>query len=98
LISKTKIAILSPAEKFLKVTQAGGKLDAAKVEKLYNQLEPVTIEAMLGEWEGGSIDTGHPGHVQMLAMNADNVQPIIVYDEAGKRRYAEELSKGLARV
>jgi hypothetical protein len=90
----------------LKLTQAGGKLDAAEVGKLYNQLEPVTIEAMLGEWEGGSIDTGHPGHVQMLAMkwagknffSADNVQPIIVYDEAGKRRYAEELSKGLARV
>jgi hypothetical protein len=30
--------------------------------------------------------------------SADNVQPIIVYDEAGKRRYAEELSGGLAKV
>jgi hypothetical protein len=78
----------------------------AEVEKLYNQLEPVTIEATLGKRGGGSIDARHPGHVQMLAMksagkkffSADNVQPIIAYDAAGKRRYAEELSGGLARV
>jgi hypothetical protein len=63
LISKPKIAVPSPAEKFLKITQAGGKLDVAEVEKLYNQVEPVTIEAMLGEWESGSIDIGHPGQV-----------------------------------
>jgi hypothetical protein len=49
LISKTKITVPIPAEKFLKITQAGGKLDVAEVKKLYSQLEPVTIEAMLGE-------------------------------------------------
>jgi hypothetical protein len=49
LISKPKIALPSPAEKFLKITQAGEKLDVAEVEKLYNKLEHVTIEVMLGE-------------------------------------------------
>jgi hypothetical protein len=90
----------------LKLTQTKGKVDAAEVEKAYNMLKPVTIDAMIGEWQGGSLDTGHPGHAQMLSMNwagktfisADEVQPIVVYDTEGKRRYAEEISKGGARV
>jgi hypothetical protein len=90
----------------LKLTQTKGKVDAAEVEKAYNSLKAVTIDAMIGEWQGGSLDTGHPGHAQMLSMNwagktfisADEVQPIVVYDAEGKRRYAEEISKGGARV
>jgi hypothetical protein len=100
---ETNTAIHSPAEKFLEISQAGGKLE---VEKLYNQLKSITIEAILGGWEGGSIDTGYLGYDQMLAMkwvgknffSTNNVQPIILYDEARKITYAEELSGGLARL
>ncbi len=31
-------------------------------------------------------------------ISADEVQPIVVYDTEGKRRYAEEISGGGARV
>jgi hypothetical protein len=90
----------------LKLTQTKGKVDAAEVERAYNTLKPVPIDAMIGEWQGGSLDTGHPGHAQILSMNwagktfisADEVQPIVVYETEGKRRYAEEISKGGARV
>jgi len=94
------------AQGFLKITQIDGPVSLAEVEELYNGLEPVPIDKLLGEWKGGSLNTGHPVHQHLLSSNwagktflsADMVQPIMVYDKDGKRRYAEELSGGLARL
>ena len=92
------------AQEFLEITQVDGPVSLAKVEEAYNGLGPVAIDAMIGKWKGGSLDTGHPGHGQLLSMNwagkdflsADDVYPIMVHDKDGKRKHLEEW--GLARV
>ncbi|GAB7356851.1 hypothetical protein MBLNU459_g7723t1 [Dothideomycetes sp. NU459] len=90
------------SEAFSKITQTKDKVPESEVEKLYNALDPVTPEEVLGSWQGGSIDTGHPGHGRMLAMNwagkdfhsINDVHPIMTYDENKQRKYAKEISGG----
>jgi hypothetical protein len=69
------------------------KLDAEQVLSFYDKLQPVEPGFLHGEWQGFSIDTGHPG-VNMLAemrwvgkniYSMDNVDPVMVSDENGSR-------------
>lgn len=61
--------------------------------ELFDRLEPIDTPFMLGEWEGGSFRTGHPGEQQLAALGwagkvfrgDDDVDPIVVRDPAGAR-------------
>ena len=53
---------------------------------------------MIGEWEGGSFDTGHPTHDQLKTNNwagknfrtVDDVEPIVLYDAKGARVWSKD--------
>jgi hypothetical protein len=47
------------------------KLTPAALLEYYDSLAPVTIEFMLGDWEGGVFATGHDGEQQMLLVHWD---------------------------
>lgn len=50
----------SPQEKYTALISSGGKVDPGKVDELFKQLPPIQPNDMLGEWDGGFFDTGHP--------------------------------------
>jgi len=58
----------------------------------------VTREFLLGEWKGGSFDTGHSTHKLLETNNwagknfrsVDDVDPIVLYEEEGKRVWCEQ--------
>ena len=69
-----------------------------EIEKLYNALEPVNPELLIGDWNGGTFDTGHQGVTRMAELNwagktlrsVDDGVPIMVMDTAGNRVKSEE--------
>lgn len=73
-------------------------MSEAEVERIYNTLQPVKPSFLIGEWDGGSLDTGHPGHQALVALrwagknfrSPDDADPIMVWDDKGKRRCSEE--------
>ncbi|KAJ5774025.1 hypothetical protein N7457_008921 [Penicillium paradoxum] len=79
-------------DQFAALVAKGGKLAEADIEAVYNNLPALPIDFLHGEWKGGSFDTGHPGHAQLLDMNwlgktfhsNENVDPIVVSKD-GKR-------------
>ncbi|RJF87760.1 DUF4334 domain-containing protein [Oleomonas cavernae] len=67
--------------------------DAQALDALFDRLEPVEAAFMLGDWEGGTFNTGHEAEAQLLAINwagkafhdAEHVDPIVCRDPDGKR-------------
>lgn len=67
-------------------------MNEADIEAVYNKLPALPIDFLREEWKGGSFDTGHPGHTQLLSMNwlgktfhsTESVDPIVVSKD-GKR-------------
>jgi len=94
----------SAAETFISLTKRDGKIGESEVEKVFGDLEPVPPEAMLGEWLGGSLDTGHPGNEKNKELrwagkafrSVDDVDPMVVYNDEGKRVWMESI--GSARL
>lgn len=88
----------SPEEAFISLSQQGGPVSESSVERIYNALQPVKPSFLIGDWEGGSLDTGHPGHKTLTAMrwagknfrSVDDADPVVVLDEAGRRVWMEE--------
>lgn len=73
----------------------------------FSALQPVTADFLTrgkGEWQGGEINTGHRARSLLTEMNwagkvfrsAEDVDPVIVYDQAGKRKWNPDW--GRARV
>ncbi|KAF3385462.1 hypothetical protein F1880_001932 [Penicillium rolfsii] len=77
----------TPEQQFLEITKEAGPLTEAEIEAVYNQLGPVKIEILLGEWKGGSFSTGHPADAELRNMNwagktfhsTEQVDPIVIY-------------------
>lgn len=82
----------APKDQFAALVAKGGKLNEADIEAVYNNLPALPIDFLRAEWKGGSFDTGHPGHTQLLSMNwlgktfhsTESVDPIVVSKD-GKR-------------
>lgn len=72
--------------------QYGGKIEEAQVAKIFDELAPIAPEFMLGDWQGGSFDTGHPSHALLLSSGwagksfhtVDNVDPVMVWKNGGR--------------
>jgi Domain of unknown function (DUF4334)/GXWXG protein len=72
---------------------------------LYDELAPVAVEDMLGEWEGGVVPTGHPGERQLDGLRwagkafrgADDVDPIVVLDESDSRVASDVMGSAVLR-
>lgn len=69
-----------------------------EVEAIFDQLKPVPPSFLIGEWDGGDIDTGHIGHKLLQDMrwagkafrSVDDGDPIVIYDNQGQRVWNED--------
>jgi hypothetical protein len=76
---------MTPEIRFQAFLDAGDKLSADALLDYYDTLEPVAVEFMLGDWDGGVLATGHDGERQMALVrwvgktfhDRDHVDPII---------------------
>jgi hypothetical protein len=81
-------------------------LSPAALLEFYDGLAPVTIEFMLGDWDGGVLATGHDGEQQMSLMNwdgktfhsRDDVDPIITRKPGEERVASPILGKASLRI
>jgi Zn-dependent alcohol dehydrogenase len=71
------------------------------LDELYDEAEPIAVEEMFGEWQGGLFGFGHPAETQLERINwagksfsgPDEVAPIVCVDAAG-RRFANPIFGG----
>ncbi|KAI9934614.1 hypothetical protein ASPWEDRAFT_44057 [Aspergillus wentii DTO 134E9] len=83
---------MSAQEKYIALTQTKGKADPSTLYAIFDQLDPIKPEQLLGEWSGGFFDTGHPiantlneiKWVEKVFKTVDLVDPVIV-ERDGKR-------------
>ncbi|PGH13475.1 hypothetical protein AJ79_03605 [Helicocarpus griseus UAMH5409] len=88
----------SPEEQFVELTKCNTPVTEAQIERIFNELKPVRPSFLIGEWDGGGLDTGHPGHKTLVAMkwagksfrSVDDADPIVVLDETGRRVCSEK--------
>ena len=72
------------------------KATANDAISIFDKLEPVTVEFMLGQWKGFEIITGHPidgllepsGWYGKLFENPENAHPLLIYTLNKKRLFA----------
>lgn len=72
----------------------------------YDALPPVPEAAMIGEWDGAIVPTGHPGESQLSGLawagktfrSRDDVDPIVVRDESGGRQASDVLGAASLRM
>jgi hypothetical protein len=94
----------SPEQQLINLTQITGHVDETAIADVFDHLKPVSPDFILGEWSGGSFDTGHPIHRTLRAKkwagksfrSTEDVDPMVLYDDAGKRYRSEDY--GRARV
>ena len=63
---------------------------------IYDQLEPVSLDFMLGQWKGFEITTGHPmeglleasGWYGKIFLDRENVHPLLMYSLSKKRLFS----------
>ncbi|KAF7348298.1 FAD binding domain-containing protein [Mycena sanguinolenta] len=87
----------SPEEQYLTIIKAGGKTSEDVATKIFDQLKPIEPSFLMGEWEGGDFDTGHPVTQALKKINwagktfrtEEDVDPIVVHGEGGKRTCLE---------
>lgn len=76
------------------------KQDASTVEELltlFDQCEAINSEAMLGQWSGGLLPSGHAGEAQLAAMqwvgknfnDINDVNPIVVAGKGQSRQVSD---------
>lgn len=91
-------------DNLLKLVSEGQHVDANEVTALYDRLPPVSVQELLGDWQGLAIQTGHKdietlgsiGWVGKTFHSANEVDPVIVVSPDGKRVAKGEW--GAARV
>jgi len=90
--------MLSPTEAFTALTKQTRTIPESTLRTAFENLSPITDATfMIGEWTGGSFENDHPGHKALTSMRwagknfrgVNDVDPIIVYDEQGKRKVGE---------
>lgn len=86
------------------MTKKNGRIEVAQIAAVFDQLKPISPEFLIGKWKGFSFDTGHPAHRILDTLkwagkdyrSVDDVDPIMIYDDSGKRSWYSEY--GHARV
>ncbi|MFJ9370899.1 DUF4334 domain-containing protein [Nocardia sp. NPDC101769] len=74
----------------------------AELDEFWATLEPVTIDFMIGEWEGGEFDTGHRENGTLALINwfgktfnsATDVKPLVCLDADGNKYSNTENGEG----
>lgn len=79
--------------RFRELADAEGPVPVEDAHALFDALEAVGCDEMIGEWDGGVIATGHPGEGQLGALgwagktfrDRDDVDPIVCRADDGGR-------------
>ncbi|MCK5770336.1 DUF4334 domain-containing protein [Algiphilus sp.] len=58
---------VAAVERFRELRGQSGRIAVGELERVYDALEPVECESILGRWKGGDFDTGHPVTQQLAA-------------------------------
>ncbi|KAJ7078662.1 hypothetical protein C8R44DRAFT_992701 [Mycena epipterygia] len=95
----------NPEKAYLDLIKAGGKTTEEAVTKIFDQLQPVEPSFLLGEWVGSDFDTGHPAKRALKKIDwagktfraLDDVYPVIVQGEGGKRVSVEKYGRARLR-
>ena len=82
---------MTTLEKF-QTTLQQGKTSTDEALKLFDELEPVDLEFMMGRWKGAGFDTNHPMDGLLEAFNwygkefiaPDHVHPLLFLDGNNK--------------
>ena len=83
---------------------AGGDVPVDDVLAFFDDLPPVGVDEMIGDWDGQVVATGHRGERQLGGLrwagkafrSAEDVDPIVVHDDSGDRVASEVM--GAARL
>ena len=81
-----------PSEQLRRLAEAPS-VPVADALELFDSLPAVTIDEMLGEWEGGIVRTGHPGEKALGLIrwagkrftSAEKVAPLMAHGPGGRR-------------
>lgn len=90
-------------ERLQALVDTPGTVDAAL--ELFDALDPVEPEAMVGEWDGGLVPTGHPGEGMLDELRwrgkefrgPDDVDPMVCLDESGERAASDVMGSATLR-
>jgi hypothetical protein len=82
----------TPAER-LRALAAAPSVPVHQALDFYDSLPAVTVEEMLGEWDGGIVRTGHPGDKALGLIrwagkrftSAEKVAPLMAHGPGGRR-------------
>ncbi|KAL4921265.1 hypothetical protein BDW62DRAFT_175316 [Aspergillus aurantiobrunneus] len=82
----------TPNDQYIALVKESGRVDLSKLDDIFNQLPSLNPEQLLGQWNGGFSDTGHPVADTLKEINwtgksfrsFDDVDPVIVIQD-GKR-------------
>jgi hypothetical protein len=97
---------MATATQRLETFAAGGPAALEDVLAFFDELAPVDVEDMLGEWDGGLVPTGHPGEGQLAGLRwagkafhgLDAVDPMVCFDEHGERAASDVLGSATLRA
>lgn len=92
-------------ETFRQLCSQEGPIEPATLDALFDSLEPIDCESILGAWKGGAFDTGHKGMASLKAIkwygktfnSRLDAKPLICYDDQGNL-YSNQLMKGEASL
>ncbi|KAM0199691.1 hypothetical protein ACHAPA_012226 [Fusarium lateritium] len=92
-------------QKFQDLIKREGHISEVEVAAVFDQASPVRPEYMIGQWKGGSFNTGHPTHELLKTNNwagknfrtVDDVEPIVLYDDAGVRVWSKNYGNAQLR-
>ena len=96
----------SPAAHLRALAASPEPVDLGEVHALFDALPAVTVDELLGEWEGGLVPTGHPGEGQLDALGwvgktfrgRDDVDPIVARGADGGREANPVLGAASIRI
>lgn len=90
---------------FAKLRTEPGPIDTRLLDELFDALEPVRIDEMMGDWKGGELKTGHKGSLALQALGWHgksfhsrlDAKPLICRDADGKL-FSSQAMKGEASL
>jgi Domain of unknown function (DUF4334)/GXWXG protein len=93
-------------KQFTEFTERAGEIPDAELDEFWADLPTVSIDFLIGEWQGGEFHTGHPANGFMAKgrwfgktfISADNAQPLVCLDDDGNKFYNTEWMNGEASL
>ena len=97
---------MTAKSQFQTFLDAKDKLLPAVLLEYFDGLEPIPIEFMIGDWDGGVLVSGHEGEQQMSLVHwvgktfrsRDDVDPIITLEPGKERQPSPMMGKATLRM